>query len=357
LVLTALITRNSRVTRARLTCRRRFVLDLHARLVYHGILPMKMTMTTCAAIVALIAPAFAAGDAWTTDYAAAKEKAAGDGKDLFLEFTGSDWCPPCQMLNREVFSKDEFTSGAKEHFVLVKLDFPNDRSEQSDELQAQNKELSERYSVQGFPTVLLCDAKGRPYAATGYRPGGVENYIEHLEELRGRKATRDAAFEAAAAAEGVDKAKALVEALDAMDLDDQAVQHFYGEIVEQIKASDPDDASGFARKAEVRARIVAFEEKIGELAQNGDFDSVLTEVDEVLKTDGLTPDQTQQITLTRALVFAQQGKFDDAIKVVDEALLISPQSEIASHLDGFKAQLSAARDAAQDEDGASDEEP
>jgi len=315
---------------------------------------MKTTLTTCAVIAALIAPAFAA-EGWTTDFPAAKAQAAEKGKDLFLEFTGSDWCPPCMRLNEEVFSKDEFKTGASEHFVLVKLDFPNDRSGQSEELQTQNKELSERYGIQGFPTVLLSDAEGRPYAATGFRPGGPEGYLEHLGELRKRRTERDAAFESASKAEGVEKAKALVAALEAMGLEDAMIDNFYGDVVAQIKANDPDDATGFASQATVRERMSQFEDKLNDLAQAGNFDGILTEVDEMLKTEGLKPDDVQRVTLTRALVFAEQGKFDDAIKVVDEAKEISPQSEIAPMLDGFKQQLAAARD--QQNEPVEDEEP
>lgn len=303
---------------------------------------MKTKLTTCAVIAALISPAFAA-EGWTTDFAAAKTEAAENSKDLFLEFTGSDWCPPCMRLNEEVFSKDEFAAGSKEHFVLVKLDFPNDRSGQSDELQQQNKDLSERYGVQGFPTVMLTDAEGRPYASTGYRPGGVDDYLTHLGELRERRVERDAAFATAANAEGVEKAKALVAALEAMGLEDETVANFYGEVVAQIKESDPEDESGFAKKSVIREKIAEFQESINELAQNGDFDGILTAVDKMLETEGLQPDDVQQITLTRALVFAQQGKFDDAIKVVDEAKAIAPESEIAPMLDGFKEQLATAR--------------
>jgi hypothetical protein len=40
--------------------------------------------------VALAAP-LAADEGWTTDFAAAQARAAAEGKDLLLDFTGSDW--------------------------------------------------------------------------------------------------------------------------------------------------------------------------------------------------------------------------------------------------------------------------
>ena len=88
--------------------------------------------------------------------------------------------------------------------------------------------------MKGFPSILLCDAEGRPYAATGYQAGGPEKFVAHLNELRGNKAKRDEALAAAAKAEGVAKAKALVTALDTMKMDDEVVANFYGEIGAQI---------------------------------------------------------------------------------------------------------------------------
>ncbi len=43
------------------------------------------------------------------------------------------------------------------------LDFPNDKSKQTAEEIAQNRELQKQYAINGFPTVLLADATGRPY--------------------------------------------------------------------------------------------------------------------------------------------------------------------------------------------------
>lgn len=303
---------------------------------------------TGAAILALTVPlTVAADEAWTMDFAAAKATAAESDKDLLLEFTGSDWCPPCQMLNREVFSQEAFLTAAPEHFVLVKLDFPQDKSGLTEEIQEQNAKLAEQYGVEGFPTIMLSDAKGRPYASTGYRDGGPEAYVAHLESLQENRTKRDEAFASAEQAEGVEKAKALVAALNTMDLLPAAIDEFYGDIVETIKASDPDDETGFTKQSAARQRVAEFQEEINALAAAGNFEGILAVVDDVLKTEGLEPEEQQEITLTRALVFAELGRFDDAIQVVDDAAKIAPDSDIAPHLDGFKAQLIEARDDAQ----------
>lgn len=121
---------------------------------------------------------------WLTDFEAAKALAAEEGKDLLVDFSGSDWCIWCKRLDGEVFSKPGFMEEAGKWFVFVLIDFPNDKSGQSKELQAQNQRLSRMYGIDGFPTVLLMRASGTPYAQTGYQEGGPDAYLEHLKELR-----------------------------------------------------------------------------------------------------------------------------------------------------------------------------
>ena len=127
-----------------------------------------------------------AGNAWMTDYAAAKIKAAAEQEALLLECTGSDWCPPCMRLNKEVFSQVAFLDYAAEELVIVKLDFPRKKA-QSAELKAQNIALRDQFGIRGYPTVLLVTAEGKLLDQTGYRPGGAEAYVEHLKGMLASK--------------------------------------------------------------------------------------------------------------------------------------------------------------------------
>jgi len=122
---------------------------------------------------------------WVRDVARAKEQAKREKKDLFIDFTGSDWCGWCIRLDREVFQTPAFLAAAKDKFVFLYLDFPNGDEAKSKVVDEKlNESLREKYGVQGFPSILLCDADGNPYARTGYQPGGPEKYLGHLEELR-----------------------------------------------------------------------------------------------------------------------------------------------------------------------------
>ena len=71
--------------------------------------------------IALVAPSFAS-EGWIADFDEAVKLAKAEKKDLFVDFTGSDWCGWCKKLDAEVFSKEEFLTAAKKSFVLVALD-------------------------------------------------------------------------------------------------------------------------------------------------------------------------------------------------------------------------------------------
>ena len=125
-----------------------------------------------------------AGDAvWHHDYEAAKKLAKAEGKPIFINFTGSDWCGWCIRLEKEVFSKEEFQDYAKDNLVLVEIDFP-EKKKQTDAVKAQNKALDKKFEIEGYPTLFLLDADGKKLSEdVGYREGGPVAYVDHLKGL------------------------------------------------------------------------------------------------------------------------------------------------------------------------------
>ena len=123
-----------------------------------------------------------AADGWLTDFDEAKKIAQKEHKDILVDFTGSDWCGWCIRLKKEVFDQADFTAASKD-FVLVELDFPQ-KKKQPPEMKAKNSALATQFNIEGYPTILLLDAQGEPYAQTGYQEGGAKKYLEHLAELR-----------------------------------------------------------------------------------------------------------------------------------------------------------------------------
>ena len=143
-------------------------------------------MRTLSAILALFATilGFAAEPVWLTDLDAAKAQAAKENKPVLVDFTGSDWCPPCKALHKNVFESAEFAAVAS-RYVLVELDYPKSKP-QSPELKAKNAELSKKYGITGFPTVLLIDARtGDVFGKTvGFGGQSAKDYLDKLASFK-----------------------------------------------------------------------------------------------------------------------------------------------------------------------------
>jgi thioredoxin-related protein len=111
-------------------------------------------------LLATCVAAFAAD--WQTDYARALQMAKAENKRVLLDFTGSDWCPLCMALRKQVFSTPAFRAYADKNLILVEVDYPQ-RKQQSAELKSQNEKLAVDYRIdeKGFPTVVLLDPAGK----------------------------------------------------------------------------------------------------------------------------------------------------------------------------------------------------
>ncbi len=126
----------------------------------------------------------AAEGEWLTDLVKAQEKAKAEKKLVLLDFTGSDWCPPCKNLHKTVLVSEEFTKFAKDNLVLVEVDFPNNKP-QSSELKAANKELAKRFGITGYPTIVVLDASGKEvFKKVGYGGTPAKDYVADLAKLK-----------------------------------------------------------------------------------------------------------------------------------------------------------------------------
>lgn len=119
---------------------------------------------------------------WETDLKVAKKRAKEENKKILADFTGSDWCGWCIKLKKEVFDMPEFQEYAKKNLIMLEVDFPKSK-ELPAELKEQNDKLAQEFQVNGFPTILLMNSRGKEIKRTGYQEGGPEKYIEHLKGL------------------------------------------------------------------------------------------------------------------------------------------------------------------------------
>ena len=141
---------------------------------------MKSRFLTFGAALGLALPCLAL-TGFDADYDAALARAKTSGRPLFVLFTGSDWCVWCQKLEEDVFSKPEFLDFATNAYELAVLDYPM-KKPQPEAQKKRNRELSRKFKVRGYPTVLLLDSTEKVLYTTGYERGGAAKWVEGFKK-------------------------------------------------------------------------------------------------------------------------------------------------------------------------------
>jgi len=111
--------------------------------------------------------------AWTHDLQAGLDRAASDNQFVLIDFY-TTWCPQCQVMDRNVFSRQD-VARALANWVTVKID--------ADKQPA----LAARYDVHGFPTFVAVSPAGEVVRVL---PGGVppEMFIAWIESVEKSRA-------------------------------------------------------------------------------------------------------------------------------------------------------------------------
>lgn len=133
------------------------------------------------AFATLASASLAGGPGWHTSYDKAIAESKKTGKPILADFTGSDWCYWCKVLDKEVFETSEFKTWAKKNVVLLYLDYPQAKK-LSPELTKQNEKLAEKFKIRGYPTVLVINSKGAEIGKLGYMEGGPKKWIAEAEK-------------------------------------------------------------------------------------------------------------------------------------------------------------------------------
>lgn len=276
-------------------------------------------------------------EGWLVGLSRAKEVAAESGKDLLLSFAGSDWIPPSIDLEERVLSKKAFAEAALKDFVLVRLDFPRKLHIQSEELQRENLAAASEYEVQSYPTVVLADSQGRPYAATGWKSGvSVESLLKRLSELQEKRKQRDAHFAAAEKAEGEEKVRHLVQGLEGQT--PGIILKFYEPEYRKIVELDPENYGGmenvvfYEKSLEMRTKLDA-------LAEKDQWEEAIQVLDEFGETQAKTTQQKQQIEFFKLNGLLQLKRVDEVMPFLDRVIAMDPDSAVGKKAASLKPEL------------------
>jgi thioredoxin-related protein len=98
---------------------------------------------------------------WTMDYDAAAKLAKEKNVPMMINFTGSDWCDWCKLMDKDVFAKEGWKKYAAANAVLVTIDFPSDKTGVPEKYVARNEGLKKEFGVRGYPTYIVLDSDGK----------------------------------------------------------------------------------------------------------------------------------------------------------------------------------------------------
>ena len=106
---------------------------------------------------------------------ALREMAIKQQKLVFIDLYAT-WCPPCRMMEREVFSRKDVGDFMAKYFVAAKYDVDK----------TTGRELMQRYGEGAIPLYLVFDTKGE---LLGRIQGGAaaETFMNNLRTIIGRK--------------------------------------------------------------------------------------------------------------------------------------------------------------------------
>ena len=106
---------------------------------------------------------------------ALRELAVKQGKLVFIDLYAS-WCPPCRMMERQVFSRKDVGEFMDQRFVAAKFDTDKPTG----------KELMKRYGKGSIPLYLVFDTRGE---LLGRIQGAAdaETFMENLQPIAARQ--------------------------------------------------------------------------------------------------------------------------------------------------------------------------
>lgn len=123
------------------------------------------------------------GPTWLTDYSTALESAKEEHKNVLIYFTGSDWCPPCKILQKDFF-ETKFFIDQSDNYILLYVDLPRGRGAISSDLLLHNQKLMARWNTKKvFPYLIIIDKnEKRLDELAGYAMNG--NIKKHIKLVK-----------------------------------------------------------------------------------------------------------------------------------------------------------------------------
>lgn len=101
---------------------------------------------------------------WAATYKDALKKSKKEKKPVLIYFTGSDWCGPCKVLDKDLFHTEKFKAIADQNLVLLEVDIPRRKDILPADKMSENLYLQSKYKVKAFPTLMMINHRGKKIA-------------------------------------------------------------------------------------------------------------------------------------------------------------------------------------------------
>ncbi len=194
-------------------------------------------------LLAMAMPALALPEVATMEEAQAVARA--EGRHIFVDFTGTDWCTACIHLRTRIVESPEFEAAMGKKFVLVPVDFPRTPelvAKLSEEVKRDREAMLASYRIEGLPGVVLMDCNGLPFEVINGTRRNPADYLALVQAGLDKLAARDAALAAAEGKSGMDRARALDAALKTLP---EVCRDKYKAVIAEINSLDPENTLGY----------------------------------------------------------------------------------------------------------------
>lgn len=238
---------------------------------------------------------------WKQDLSAGNELAETTSRDLFLLFTGRTWCGPCIALETNVLSQDRFRDAVQGSFVMVEFDFPADDSDRASEVLTRLQAMQKEYGISYFPTMVLADSTGRPYACLSQYDSstGPDPLIRQIQSAQKAREARDNHFHEASKSHGAERIIQLHRGLEAIaplmgnpdEQETDALLKWYQAEIDEIVSFQGDLPAGivgtYRQRIDAQAAsmpVKEIEAKLQAFEASKEFRGAVAYLDERMKT-------------------------------------------------------------------------
>lgn len=280
---------------------------------------------------------------WLENVEQAVQQARAEHKSVLASFLGPDWDASSRAVREEVLHTPAFAEYAAKRFVCVEIRFPG-LQPLSPERCKYNTDLKNRFQVGTYPSLILLDANGMPYAQVegGDTLMDPDEWIGQLQLTFKVKEKFDDLMQDARLSHGMARAVLLAHGVELIP---ENLQLCYEPVMQEIVKMDPEDMLGFAKKLDklVRHRDQSARlDTLRDLVADQKFDEADVMVDKMLSSPDLLPEMRQKL-LARYQMHRYAVRKKDmrkAYEILKAAYDAAPSSEMAPKL---KEQLARMR--------------